>query len=29
MTGSGKIQKHLLRDEAARLGAHVPEPMPA
>jgi len=29
MTGSGKIQKYLLRDEAQRLGAQAPEPVPA
>jgi fatty-acyl-CoA synthase len=29
MTGSGKIQKYLLRDEARRLAAQAPEPVPA
>ncbi len=29
MTGSGKIQKYLLREEAQRLGARAPESVPA
>jgi acyl-coenzyme A synthetase/AMP-(fatty) acid ligase len=28
MTGSGKIQKYLLREEARRLGARAPVPAP-